>query len=180
MIRSGPFRIYLPAPPSLHAALLSALSAAHRRCGTMRALTPVAPRTQRDRPLRSIRWPSGHPIPNHVVRPNVTCLSPRASGRLLAEPGFAHTPRRLTTTRRRIGFVFLQPIHSPPAAPHLASERRDHPAPRTTQLLSATYAVISHDTDSHRTDQRTDVRTRGGFQTRPFLTVVRQRLTLRP
>jgi len=24
--------------------------------------------------------PSGHPVPNHVVRPNVTCLSPRASG----------------------------------------------------------------------------------------------------
>jgi len=93
----------------------------------MRALTPAAPRTQRVRPLRSIRWPSGHPIPNHVVRLNVTFpRHPRAFSRLLAEPGFAwKTPRRLATARRRIGFVFLQAVHSPPAASHPASKRRE-------------------------------------------------------
>src|SRR5262249_40003053 len=58
---SDPFRSTAhppPCPPSLSAALLSALSAAHRRCGTMRALTPAAPR-QRDRPLDNhiiFRW----------------------------------------------------------------------------------------------------------------------------
>src|SRR5436190_19322413 len=49
----------------------------------------------------------------HLVRP-VGSLRSQAS----------RTPRMLATTRRRIGFVFLQAIHSPPAAPHLASRRR--------------------------------------------------------
>ena len=39
--------IYLPTLPSLGAALLSALFAAHHRGGTMRVLTPAAPRTTR-------------------------------------------------------------------------------------------------------------------------------------
>src|SRR5712691_5603285 len=82
-------RIHLPALPSLGAALLSALLAAHRRCGTMRAVTPAAPR-QHARSLRSIRLPSEHPTPNHVVCPNVTCLSPRASGRFLCGPRLHH------------------------------------------------------------------------------------------
>src|SRR4051794_3396202 len=136
---------HLPScPPSLGAALLSALFAAPRRCGTMRALTPAAPRTQRDRPLRSSHWAfwTSHPQPRRAPGTS-RALPPRASGRLVAEPGFTQTPRRLATARRRIGFVFLQAIHSPPAAPHLASERRDHPAPRTTQLLSATCAVAT-------------------------------------
>src|ERR1700737_1352343 len=61
-------------PPSLDAALLSALFTAYRRSSTMRALTPAAPR-QRDRSLHSIHSPSGHPIPTHVVRPNVTPIT---------------------------------------------------------------------------------------------------------
>src|ERR1700737_4126924 len=46
----------------------------YRRSSTMRALTPAAPR-QRDRSLHSIHSPSGHPIPTHVVRPNVTPIT---------------------------------------------------------------------------------------------------------
>jgi hypothetical protein len=42
----------------------------------------------------------------------------------------------------------LAAIHSHPSAPHPASERHDNPTPRTTQLLSATYAVTTYGTDS--------------------------------
>jgi len=54
----------------------------------MRALTPAVPR-QHARSLRSVRLPSGHPTPNHVVRPNVTFLSPRASVGSFRFLGFA-------------------------------------------------------------------------------------------
>src|SRR3954468_3404140 len=76
-------------PPSLGTVLLSVLPVAHRHCSTMRALTPAAPR-QRDRSLRSICLPSAHPTPNHVVRPNVTYLSPRTFGRSLSGPRLRH------------------------------------------------------------------------------------------
>ena len=120
---------HLPSyPPSLGAALLSALSAAHRRCGTMRALTPAAPR-QRARPLRSIRWPSGHPIPNHVARPNVTCLSPRASDRLLADPGFALDEQaRRYTPPNRVRHPAGYPFASGCFPPRLGATRPFHPS----------------------------------------------------
>ena len=135
-------------PPSLGAALLSALVAAPRRCGTMRALTPAAPR-QRNRSLRSIRLPSGHPAPNHVMRPDVTCLSPRASGRFLAVPGFAtHEQARRHTPPNRVRHPTGCPFASGCSPPRLAA----------TQLPSATCAVTSHGMDSHHAD-KSDSRT---------------------
>jgi len=109
-------------PPSLGAALLSALFTNPHRCSTTRALTPAAPR-QHDRSLRSTRLPSGHPIPNHVVRPDshvpiTSCVRPVLSNQ--ASPGM----RKLAATHRRIGFVYLQAAHSPPTALHPASRRR--------------------------------------------------------
>jgi hypothetical protein len=131
-------------PPSLGTALLSALLAAHRRCGTMRALTPVAPR-QRGRSLRSVRLPSGHPAPTHVMPPNITFLSPRASGRFLADPGFATNEQaRHCTPPNRVRHPAGCPFASGCSPPRLAA----------TQLPSATCAVTSHDTDLHRADKR--------------------------
>src|SRR5262249_22717340 len=143
-----------PCPPSLSAALLSALSAAHRRCGTMRALTPAAPR-QRDRPLRSISlafW-TCNPQPRCAARTS-RALSPPCVRSARCRARLRQTPKeaRHYTPPNRVRY--LQPAHSPPAASHPVSERRDDSAPRTTQLLSATYAVTTHGTDSHRTDQR--------------------------
>src|SRR5712691_2164949 len=143
-------------PPSLGAALLSALFAAHRRCSTMRALTPAASR-QRDSSLRSIRWPSGHPVPNHVARPDVTCLSPRASDRSLAVPGFAtHEQARRYVPPNRVRHPTGCPFASGCSPPRLGATPLLRPS--ATQLPSATYAVTSHGTDSHHADQ-TDCRT---------------------
>ncbi len=64
--------------------------------------------------------PSGHPVPNHVVRSDVALpvTSARPTG-----PGFAiHEQARRYTPP--IGFVILRAARSLPAAPHPASRRR--------------------------------------------------------
>ena len=100
------------------------------------------------------------PSPTTSCARNVTCLATSCVRSARRRARLRRNPRKLATSRRRIGFVFLQPAHSPPAASHPVSKRRDDPAPRTTQLLSAICAAATHGTDSHRTDQRTDGRTR--------------------
>jgi len=121
------------------------------------------------------------PSPTTSCARNVTCLATSCVRSARRRARLRRNPRKLATSRRRIGFVFLQPAHSPPAASHPVSKRRDDPAPRTTQLLSAICAAATHGTDSHRTDQRTDGRTRGGFQTRPYsLTLRAHRNTAAP
>src|SRR6516225_3843461 len=72
---------HLPSyPPSLGAALLSALFAAHHRCSTMRAVTPAVPRS-----TTGLSGPSACLLdiqsPTTSCARNVTCLSPRASDR---------------------------------------------------------------------------------------------------
>jgi hypothetical protein len=128
-------------PPSLGTVLLSALSAAHHRCSTIRALTPAAPR-QRDRPLCLPRFAFGasRPQPRRAPERHVPVTSCVRSG--LSGPGFALTPASSPLSRRRIGFVILRAALPPPAAPHLASRRRS--------CLRLHVMVTSHDTDFHR------------------------------
>jgi hypothetical protein len=66
--RAWSSRLHLPAPPSLGWVLLphpSVQLTGHS--STMRALTPAALR-RRSRSLRSVRLPSRHPAPNHVMQ----------------------------------------------------------------------------------------------------------------
>src|SRR5712691_3861091 len=118
---SGPDISHPPScPPSLGAALLSALSAAPSRlryyagsdpcrASPARQVSPVHPRCLPD-----------IPSPPTLVHPDVTCLSPRASGRVVATQASPQMSR-LADTRRRIGFVILRAARSPPAALHPAS-----------------------------------------------------------
>ncbi len=91
--------------------------------------------------------PSGHAIPNHVVRPNVTFLPPRASGRLLQNQASPKPRGGSPRHAAEFGFVFRTacPSASSCSPRRLGTTRRFHP--RTTQLLSATCAVTSHGTD---------------------------------
>jgi hypothetical protein len=122
------------------------------RSGTMRALTPAAPRTQRDRPLRSIRpafWTS-NPQPRRAPKrhvPITSCVRSapcRARLRELLGCSPLHSAESGSCSYRLS--IRLQLLPTPPRGD------ANKTAPRTTQLLSATYAVTSHGTDSHHTD----------------------------
>ena len=114
-----------------------------RRCGTMRALTPVALSQARQvSPVHPLAVQTSHPQPRraaptsrayHLVRPMT--LADQASPQM----------SRLAATHRRIGFVHPAgcPFASGCSPPRLTA----------TQLPSATCAVTSHDTDSHRAGQ---------------------------
>ena len=110
--------------------------------GTMRALTPVALR-QRSRSLRSVRVPSRHPVPNHVMQPerHVPChLVPPVGPR---GPDFAMDEQaRHCTPPNRVRYPTGCRFASGCSPPRLAA----------TQLPSATCTVTSHGTDSHYAD----------------------------
>jgi len=113
-------------PPSLGTALLSVLLAAHRRCSTMRALTPA--RRSHARQVSSLTPLCLPDIPS----PPTSCASNVAFAVTSARPmvpqrapGFAN-PRGLANTHRRIGFVTLRAIRSPPVTSHPASRRRSY------------------------------------------------------
>src|SRR6266403_3113135 len=91
--------------------------------------------------------PSRHPVPNHVVRPDVAL--PVTSARPVGE-GFAiNEQARRNTPPNRVRHPTGCPFASGCFPPRLTA----------TQLPSATYEVTSHDTDSHRVDKQTDGRT---------------------
>ena len=117
-------RIHLPALPFLGRVLLAPPSVVHApyHNGTMRALTPAALRRRR-RSLRSVRLPSRHPVPNHVMQPGghvpITSCHRSALADQTSPP-----MSKLASARRRIGFVILRAVGSPKAALHPASRRR--------------------------------------------------------
>src|SRR5712691_4624415 len=97
-------------PPSLGAALLSALFAAHRRCGTMRALTPaVLSQARQVSPLTPLCLPDIQP-PATLCAPTsrflITPARPAGPSRFQASPYMS----KLAATHRRIGFVILQAV----------------------------------------------------------------------
>ena len=116
--------------PSLGAVLLSALLAAPRRCGTMKALTP-APLT------------CGAGLPAYFATPSCRSVSNHVSCRIIAyhhasvTRAFWASPwyRRLAADLRRIEFVILRTNSSPPVAPHLASRRRSYLRLRSCGIL---------------------------------------------
>ena len=115
----------LPHPPSclpsLGAVLLSALLAAARRCGTMKALTP-APLTH------------GPGLPTYFATPSCRSVSNHVDCRIIAfhhasvTREFRTSPcmSRLVAVPRRIEFVILRTDSSPQVALHLASRRRSY------------------------------------------------------
>jgi len=107
-------------PPSLGAALLSALFVAHRHCGTMRALTPAARSHARQVSPLTLRCLPNIPSPTTPCARTSLCQSPQRVRPVEASPHMS----RLAATRRRIGFVILRAARSLPAAPHPASRRR--------------------------------------------------------
>ena len=79
-------------------------------------------RTRRAGLSASFVSPSEHPTPNHVMGPSVifAVVSTRPAGLMTqASPWMS----RLAAPCRRNGFVILQAVRSPPAAPHLVSRR---------------------------------------------------------
>ena len=110
-------------PPSLGVVLLPTLSAAHHGCGTMRALTPAAPR-QCDRPLRSIclAFRASNPQPRCALARHVP-YHPRAYNRFLAVPGFATHPAGSPLRPAETGSLSCRLLVRTPAAPHPALGR---------------------------------------------------------
>ena len=87
------------------------------RCGTMRALTPAG-LADTDRSLRLPRFAfrTSRPQPRPAPERRLLCrLS--ASGRCSCERQASPWDCRLAATGRRIGFVLLQAVRSPPVAP---------------------------------------------------------------
>jgi len=105
--------------PSLGAALLSALGAAPRRCGTMKALTP-APLTYGAALPAYFATPSCRSISNHVNCLVIAFHHASVTSDFRTSPWY----RRLVAALRRIEFVILRTDTSPPVAPHPASRRR--------------------------------------------------------
>ena len=142
--------IHLPALPFLGRVLLAPPSMVHAsdHNGTMRALTPAALR-QRRRSLRSVRLPSRHPAPNHVMQPG-RHVPITSCDRSTFRSGFAFNEQaRLCTPPKRVRHPTGCRFASSCSPPRLAA----------TQLLSATCVVTSHGTDSHYADKRTHGRT---------------------
>jgi hypothetical protein len=110
----------LSCPPSLDAALLSALSGAHRPCGTMRALPPVGLSQVRQVSPLTLHCLPDIPSPTTSCARTSLCQSPQRVRSVKASPSMS----RLAATRRRIGFVILRAVRSLPAASHPASRRR--------------------------------------------------------
>jgi hypothetical protein len=116
--------------PSLGAALLSALLAAYRRCGTMKALTPT-PLTYGAGLPAYFATPSCRSVSNHVG-----CLV-IAYHHASVTSEFRTSPwnRRLAAALRRIEFVCLRTDSSPPVAPHAASGQRSYLRLRSCGIL---------------------------------------------
>ena len=107
--------------PSLGAALLSALLAAPRRYGTMKALTP-APLTYGAGLPTYFATPSCRSASNHRGCLNTAYHHASVSSEFRTSPCM----RRLVAALRRIEFVILRTDSSPPVALHLASRRRSY------------------------------------------------------
>src|SRR6202011_3639688 len=107
-------------PPSLGAALLSALSVVPHHCGTMRALPPAGLSQARQVSPLTLHCLPGIPPPTTSCARTSLCQSPQRVRPVQASPSIC----RLAATRRRIGFVILRAARSLPAAPHPASRRR--------------------------------------------------------
>jgi hypothetical protein len=105
----------------------------HGRSSTMRALTPAPPR-QRDRSLRLSAPPSGHPAPNHVVRPNVAL--PVASARSACPRG----PR----LRRAMGGSPRYPAESGSSSCRLPLRLRLLPTPPHGDAVAFGYMCCDH------------------------------------
>jgi len=107
--------------PSLSAALLSALLAAPRRCGTMKALTPTPLTYGAGLPVY-FATPSCRSISNHVNCLVIAFHHASVTSEFRTSPWY----RRLVAALRRIEFVILRTDTSPPVAPHPASRRRSY------------------------------------------------------
>ena len=116
--------------PSLGAALLSALLAAPRRCGTMKALTP-APLTYGAGLPAYLATPSCRSVSNHVGCLVIALHHASVSSEFRTSPW----NRRLVAALRRIEFVILRTDSSPPVALHPASRRRSYLRLRSCGIL---------------------------------------------
>jgi len=124
--------------PSLGAALLSALLATARRCGTMKALTP-APLTYGAALPAYFATPSCRSASNHVG-----CLI-IAFHHASVISVFRTSPwnRWLVAAPRRIEFVILRTDSSPRVAPHPVSRRRSYLRLRSLWLSpTRTFTVL--------------------------------------
>jgi len=122
-------------PPSLSAVLLPARLAAHRRCGTMRALTPARrSHVEQASSLNPLCLPDIQPPTTSCARTLLSQPPQLVRSDPLPGPGFAVHPRRLAATRRRYRFVILQATRSPPVAPHPARADLLMPARRRSYL----------------------------------------------
>jgi len=141
--------VHLPALPSLGRVLLALppMARAPDHNGTMRALTPRRlAHADKASPFRSLAFPASRPQPRIAARASRSC-------HLVRRPAFADQASpymsRLAAAHRRIGFVLLRAVGSPPAC---SPPRLPHSRSWTTQLPSATCAVTSHGIDSHYAD----------------------------
>jgi len=132
-------------PPSLGTALLSVLLAAHRRCSTMRALTPA--RRSHARQVSSLTPLCLPDIPT----PTTSCASNVAFAVTSARPARPVAKSRLRqrsqarqhTPPKRVRHPTGYPFASGYFPPRLAA----------TQLPSASCNVTSHGQDLHLTDK---------------------------
>src|SRR6266496_2985761 len=113
-------------PPSLGQVLLPWLLAAHRRCSTMRALTPLRRSHARQvSPLTPLCLPD-IPTPTTLCARTSLYQSSQHVRSDCRQCQASPRVRRLAATRRRNGFVILQAVGSPPVALHPASRRRSY------------------------------------------------------
>ena len=78
--------------------------------------------TQQVSPLRSLAFPASRPQPRYAARSSRAYLTSCHRSALAGQT--SPYMSKLATARRRIGFVILRAVGSPPAALHLASRRR--------------------------------------------------------
>lgn len=107
-------------------------------------------------PVHPLAFRTSHPQPHRVPERHVS-LSPPCVRSGLSAPGFAkHEEARRSTPPNRVRVPTGCPFASGCSPPRLGATQILRPS--ATQLPSATYAVISHGTDSHHAD-KTDSRT---------------------
>ena len=128
-------------PPLPQGGFAVRLSSGFRRNGTMKALNSCPARTCETGLAAYSALPSGHPIPNHAVRPDiafiVTSACPACS-RLRHER--AGSPR---STANRFRFATGCPFASSCSPPRIAA----------AQLLSTSQAVTARGRDLHPADK---------------------------
>ena len=119
----SPVQILLPADLSRRCHNILAMPESSTACSTMRVLTPAQVRFPCRHPrLLRTAFPTSRPQTHHDALPSF--VSPCSTGPVVSR--LRHESAGSPKSPRRIGFVSLRAVGSPPVAPHPASRRRSY------------------------------------------------------